>query len=212
MTSNVNTGFRVLNFSAEEAKRTEFTIVVSGLGRSGTSMISKLLTAGGVNMGVAKVDVIHEDVGISNLIETDQIERFQAEVQRRNGLWSVWGFKRPLIVRKHELLSTTLRNPRYIIIFRDPLAVALRNTLSVGFTVAQGLEIYAQQMEIVRRFVVESDRPKLLLSYEKVLDNPQASISAIREFSRIPPEKERAMIDVVRPNDAEYLVAAARKK
>ena len=212
MSENVNTGLRVLNFPAEEAQKKEFTIVVSGLGRSGTTMISKLLTAGGIHMGVSKADVIHEDVGISNLVETDQADRFKAEVQRRNERWSVWGFKRPLIVRKHELLSATLRNPRYIIIFRDPLAVAMRNTLSMGFTIAQGLEIYSQQMVDVTRFVVESNRPKLLLSYEKVIDNPKASIAAIREFANIPAEKQDAMVSVVRPNDSEYLSAVVRKK
>lgn len=200
---NLNTGSDFLNFSETEQEQKKFTVVVSGLGRSGTSMLANMIAAGGISMGPIK-NSIHEDIGISTLIEQGKKLKLRREVWRRNGMWDVWGFKRPLIVRHHKLLDKTLRNPRYVIIFRDPFAVTSRNKLSLGFTIPQGLEIYRKQSQILEEFIRNSKSPMLLLSYEKVLGNPAAAVQTIRNFCGISEDQEANMLNEIRANDKEY--------
>lgn len=200
---NLNTGSEIVNFSDQNALEDQFTVVVSGLGRSGTSMIAKLLVAGGISMGSSS-GPIQEDVGISTLIEQARKWALRREVKRRNNLMDVWGFKRPLIVKHHKTLDRTLRNPRYILIFRDPFAVTSRNKLSLGFTISQGLEIFRKQSEILENFIRDTKRPILLLSYEKVLGDPDEAVSTIQNYCGIDKSKTPAMLAQIRANDSEY--------
>ena len=203
--SNFNTGYRTLNYNAGHQAETNFTVVVSGLGRSGTTMIGKMLTAGGVPMGVPKHDVIHEDVGLSSLVENQDEVRLREVLRDRNAKHTIWGVKRPLIVQHSDLIEATFRNPRYIVIFRDPMAVGTRNNLSLGFDLPGALHVYKGQFEIVCEFVARSHRPMLLLSYEKVLNNTTAIVEEIAEFCRIEPSRRPDMLDVISPNDVSYL-------
>lgn len=208
--TNLNTGAELINFSDDDTIKKQYTVVVSGLGRSGTSMLAKIIAAGGIQMGPAN-NPIHEDLAISNLIENEKKWALRREVSHRNKERNVWGFKRPLIIRHHKTLDKVLRNPRYIIIFRDPLAFASRVKLSRGLTIRRGLEVYKNQSEIIVDFVCQSKSPMLLLSYEKALGNPENTIDTLQRFCGIEKEKVPDMIAQIRPNDSEYRARTIRK-
>lgn len=205
--SNKNIGWQILNMTEAKAAETEFTVVVSGLGRSGTTMVGKALTAGGLFMGVKMANVIHEDIGLSNGIENGDLAAVRKFVTNRNGKFQRWGFKRPMIVKHDALLEKELRKPRYVVIFRDPLAVAMRNGLSLGFALPAALGVYHQQLAEIVAFVQRSKSPLLLASYEKTLLDQAGFARALAEFCGIPAANVPAMVEIIQPNDEAYLEA-----
>ena len=73
------------------------TIVVTGIGRSGTTgMMTALLNMGLQNRGRQRQDTL-DDWGIGELIDNfpETSEKLQEEIKRRNELEEVWGFKWP---------------------------------------------------------------------------------------------------------------------
>ncbi|MEM8650225.1 MAG: hypothetical protein AAGF54_06820 [Pseudomonadota bacterium] len=200
---NLNTGFKKLRFSSDTLNEEEYTIVVSGLGRSGTSMVSKMISSAGIFMGVSENDVIHEDIGLSVAFENNDAETYRRLIGARNAKHTVWGFKRPLILRKYHEMESALRNVRYVVIYRDPLAVAMRNQLSLGMNMTDSLSVFSNQFASMLEPVAKSSRPTLLLSYEKFLLKPRVMSGALANFIGRP-EMADVIRSHVRPNDKSY--------
>lgn len=205
--SNKNVGWRILNLSKAQQDERNFTVIVSGVARSGTTMVSRILSAGGLSMGAGPENAVQEDLNIASAIETGDIPRIRRLVKIRNAERPRWGFKRPLIVQHDALIGQELRNPRYVLIFRDPLAVAMRNGLSLGFPLPAALGLFNQHFADVAEFVKRSQAPMLLASYEKALQDPHAFVEALIPFCGLAPEHRAAMIAAIRPNDETYLEA-----
>lgn len=205
MSENRNSGVHLLNFPHETAQQNEFTVIVSGLGRSGTTMIATMLRAGGVFMGVPKDSVIHEDVHIANLIETRQEEQLSKFINNRNMRWKIWGFKRPLIVSHSDFYEQWVRSPRYIIIYRDPLAVSMRNMKSMRYPFQAAMDTYFSQMQDIQHFVRKNKFPILFLSYEKALLDKRFVAKNVARFCGIHQAMIPKMVESINPNDPRYL-------
>lgn len=174
-------------------------------------MIAKMLTAGGIFMGVNKHSTIHEDVHLANLIETENTDMLKDFISKRNENHQIWGFKRPLIISKANIFENEVRNPRYIIVFRDPLAVSMRNMKSMKYPFKLALDTYFSQMELVREFIRKNRYPILLISYEKALLDKRFTASQLAYFCRIAPDKITQMVDYVIPNEEGYLESTRPK-
>ena len=205
MSDNKNSGVHLLNFSKEDSNEKKFTIIVSGLGRSGTTMIAKMLTAGNVFMGVNKTSVIHEDMALANLIENHKQEQLIKFINNRDANHSIWGFKRPLITYKADFYENFIRNPRYIIVYRDPLAVSMRNMKSIGLSLSAAMDTYFAQAETIRNFVKKNRKPILLMSYEKILLDKEYAAQSLANFCGIDKSKIGAMTGNIIPNETMYL-------
>ena len=68
------------------------------------------------------------------------------------------------------------RNPHLIVIYRDPVAVAVRNALSEYFGELDTMVKTGDAMYGLAQFVQRADCPVLLLSYEKALSMPNTVI------------------------------------
>ena len=95
------------------------TFVVLGNYRGGTTMIAGILMALGVHMGDPSTMRIHRE---DRDFWQQPCHVVQSLIRFRNQQHDVWGWKDPAVVNFVERLH--LRNPHYIAIFRDPLAVA----------------------------------------------------------------------------------------
>ena len=124
----------------------EKTVVVLGAFRGGTSMVAQLLRALGVFMGD---EFAHPDQEYGNLEDREfqqllhrkdlltredisstdfsaaEIGTLKTLVGQRNRQHPLWGWKYPGTVLwcLHAGLSCYLRNPHFITVFRDPLAI-----------------------------------------------------------------------------------------
>lgn len=181
----------------------EASILATGLGRSGTTMVSRVLSKMGVFMGYRLTPMSHEDKDFQTAIKNHD----RAEVERlcrdRDLRHTKWGFKCPGARNNITEWTNIMRNPRVIITFRDPLAISLRNALSMKTETLDGVK---QAAAGTLRLIEETGKlrcPVLFISYEKALQFPVEAVATIATFCGTSAGPEVA--SVVRNSDPTYL-------
>ncbi len=207
-----NLGFWVVN---DQPAQAEWTTIVVGVARSGTSMIASMLRAMGVSLGERVDNIVHEDVELAKLLEQDRPDnrKLSQLVDMRNASHSRWAWKRPDAFRYIESALHEFRNPRFIIPFRDTLAISLRNVISAESEFANTFRKTANDYVLLSQFVERLQCPALLLSYEKSVMHREATVEAVADFLSIKLNDARRnkALAAIEPNRPEYL-ANARKK
>lgn len=183
------------------------TIIVVGVARSGTSMVAKTLRELGVFIGAKADQAVHEDVEIARALETRDLEALRRLVSERDGKHDVWGFKRPGAYKLIDRFVQHFRNPRFVITFRDPVAIAKRNEISMQMDFMKALHLAVHEMGELVYFVDRLKQPAMLVSYEKALLNPEAFVSNLVEFCgiSISPDLARQAAAAIENGPARYL-------
>src|SRR5262245_61820264 len=116
---------RVIPMRGRKRVAREKTLLVTGLARSGTSMLAAVLQAAGIWLGDHVYEPINEDAEITQMLQARDLTRLDALIERQNAAVPIWGFKMPDLHHflQHDELER-FRNPHLLIIYRDPVAVA----------------------------------------------------------------------------------------
>jgi hypothetical protein len=186
------------------------TVIATGVGRSGTSMVAQVLDAIGIPMGNTENLPVHEDKDFLHALLYFDFHRLTTLIDARNEASPRWGFKFPSL--QNHLLAPQLakfRNPYLIVVMRDPVAIATRALVSdpeSASPVATLTNVTRQVSDLIA-LVERADCPALLLSYEKFLAFPEQTIKAIASFCRITPLPAQlaAARQAVVPNNPEYI-------
>jgi hypothetical protein len=206
----VNKGF-ILNRPSDEPGR---TFIVTGLHRSGTSLVASMLHQAGLFIGSEFNSAIYEDEEITRVLAAKRLDALQDIIERRNAANARWGFKCPMLC--HTIGPQHLNlfdRPRVIFCFRDPVAIATRTSLSEYRQPMQTLRHTMTQQAELMRFLEEAECPSLLLSYEKALAFPHDIIDAILDFCAIAPRaplRDR-LLTLIEPNRPQYIATARRR-
>ncbi len=102
------------------------SVLVTGLGRSGTTMVSRILSALGLFMGDRLSRSTNEDKEFRKIIKTGNMAEFEEHCRRRDERFDRWGFKFPAARHNLSELVLAMRSPRVVVTSRDPLATVLR--------------------------------------------------------------------------------------
>lgn len=148
------------------SKHPQKTIVVVGVARGGTSIVSGTLHHLGVFMGNANSPV-YEDLRISLAFEKQSDEKFEHVIQAYNRNYDTWAWKRPSTLHSLPRIARKVRNPHFIFVFRDILSVANRNTISMSKNMGDGLKCALEDYSKIIKFINKSNHPALLISSEK---------------------------------------------
>ena len=111
----------IINPAELETRRGMETLVITGASRGGTSIVAYLYRRAGYYLGDKVGQKVHEDMEVHAAIEDGGLD---ALIARRNAAHARWGFKLPAAVRMMADLETRLRNPVFIVAYRNPLAIA----------------------------------------------------------------------------------------
>jgi len=191
----------------------EKTLIITGLARSGTSMVAALLLEAGISLGEHVYAPINEDAEIAQMLRARDLSRLDTLIARQNARAPVWGFKMPDLHHflQHDELER-FRNPHLIVIHRDPVAVAVRNALSEQVDGLQAAIETTAAMHSLVQFVRATRVPFLLLSYEKALLFPSVFIESLLGFCGIEVDdaRRRSMLEQVQPNRAQYVLTSKR--
>lgn len=182
MSSLRNSGF--LELGAVSEPPSEQTFVVLGVARGGTSMVAQALHAIGVPMG-KKLSAVYEDMEICAPMEAGDLSAVREVILSKNEAHPKWGFKRPGAVKYVNQYLSQLRNPRFVVVFRDIFAITNRNRLSVKQLPLLGLKSAAQQYVELVEFCERQSVPMLLVSYEKALLDKVAFVHALAKFAGV---------------------------
>ena len=177
--SLVNKGLAEIN---PEPFSGEATLVIVGLTRSGTSMMSSLMHAFGVFMGDRIDNAVFEDVEAADYVDKGDFSGMKSFVASRNANHKVWGFKRPNAYKSLPDLVRVLRKPRIIVMFRDILAIGMRNHVSMQMDIIPALPRLVNEYGQLVKNISGLKCPMLLVSYEKFLQFPMESIETTAAF------------------------------
>jgi hypothetical protein len=191
--------------------RAETTIVVTGVGRSGTTMIARILSELGVFMGASLAHRTNEDNDVKQCVKDGDEAGFERLCRLRDEQHKTWGFKNPAFRDRIPDWEKHLRNPRVIFLFRDVLAIALRNHIVLNIDVQEALALATRSYVKALKRLEESGCPALLLSYEKCLAAPDLAVARIAEFCGVSPNAEilAAASSVIQNGDERYFAADA---
>jgi hypothetical protein len=208
-----NTGLIAMG-SAPGGDKPGRTLIVTGLHRSGTSMVASVLRKAGVFMGETINDLVHEDECLARLVERRDFAGLAAMVRDRNAAYGTWGFKLPMLCQWLKAEHVELfHQPHVAVIFRDPVAISVRATLSDLQTQAEALRAAAQELDTMLRFATALPCPTLLVSYEKALVFPHAFIDTLLHFSGLPQNEamRQHLLSAIAPNRPDYIQGTRRR-
>ncbi|MER9000005.1 hypothetical protein NKJ52_20595 [Mesorhizobium australicum] len=196
-----NSGIEV--FNDQPIGRT-LTIIVAGVPRSGTTMVAKALQSLGVFLGDEIDASVQEDLRLSAAIEQNNQE-ISDIVAAYNRAHSVWGFKRPTAYQTIDL--RLFRNPRLVLTFRDPVAIAKREEISMVSDFRIQLRRAAEWSLNLTDFALQQTVPTMLVSYEKALQNPQAFIWQLARYIGVTPSWRvaRSAAASIKASPSDYL-------
>jgi hypothetical protein len=190
------------------------TFIVTGLYRSGTSLVASVLRQVGIFMGSKINDIVHEDEELAKIVEARDRDRLKLLIRERNAAYGTWGFKLPMLCESLDHDDMALFNDPHIIVpFRDPVAMSVRTSLSEYREPMQALRKVADDMATMMAFVDLLRCPTLLLSYEKSLVFPGDFVEAITEFCGLPQSdllRDR-LTRLIEPNRETYIAGARRR-
>lgn len=186
------------------------TVIVSGVGRSGTSMTAGVVSALGIPLGKTEGQAVFEDKEFIAALLYFDYSLLQTLIEKRNAAETRWGFKFPSL--QNHMLPPQLgrfRNPYLIVVTRDPVATASRAHISdpEQEDAAQAYYNVSKQAYDMMHFLQKARCPILLLSYEKFVAFPEKGIDGIAAFCgmTVTPEARAKALLVINPNNPDYI-------
>ncbi|WP_158931321.1 hypothetical protein [Acidisphaera sp. S103] len=209
----VNKGFIVNRPDAGAPGRGGRTFIVTGLHRSGTSLVASVLRQVGIFMGTEINDLVHEDEGIAKILMARDFASLTRLIRERDAAYGTWGFKFPMLAKPLKPADLArFSDPHIIVPFRDPVSIAVRKSLSEYQDSMRALRIAVEEQAAMVAFVEQLRCPSLLLSYEKSLVFPGDFIDAILQFCGLPRSdalRDR-LVGLIEPNRQDYIAQVRR--
>lgn len=166
-----------LTINTTKGQENQKTVVVLGVERGGTSMAAGVIRALGVDMG-KRAGLNHEDPRFL----TEEDEKLEKLIEVRNKEAYIWGFKMPKAVNKLNFFDKHLRNPFFIIVYRNPAAVAdswmQRGAGEYLDTIERALNYY----NLIVNYLRQTTHPALIINYEQSVREKEATVRAIADF------------------------------
>jgi hypothetical protein len=144
-------------------------------------------------MGHSIDEAVFEDIDMAHALESGELAKLETLIENRNRSHNVWGFKRPAAFKIMDSYVHLFRNPCFIITYRDPLAIAKRNEISMRLKFAGALLEASNQLSLLTKFALQLRQPAMLISYEKALLDPKSFINNLAEFSSV--EADASLIE-----------------
>ena len=167
------------------------TVVVVGVPRSGTSMAANALHDAGVFLGNEYEPGVFEDREVARALENDDMTSLNLLARNNDLMHGVWGFKRPKAYQQMEDVLQQLRAPRIVMVTRDPVAIAVRNNISILQDTIAAIEQAAKATLNIASIISTLSCPALIVSYEKAMAAPRDFCAALLAFLGIADEGGR---------------------
>jgi hypothetical protein len=177
------------------------TYVTFGVERGGTSLVAGVLRALGLYLGD-----IPEGNNEDKAFHNKPLGQMKATIARRNQEYDVWGWKYPTASAYLPVLSKSIRNAFFIVVYRDVVATALSRAQWDGEFIRRNGRMSLHETNAVVNantgFALATRRPVLLISNEKAASHTSDLIDELADFLYVdrPDEDLRArIIDYTEP-------------
>jgi hypothetical protein len=158
------------------------TVIVLGTPRGGTSVVAGICHMLGVNMGISIDSSNIEDVDFQALITNGYDKKVAKKYFRRlRSKNKIAGVKNPRIIDHIEDIYPLIKQPKFVVVSRDEVATAQREDVE-GHDFLVALEEASRMKRAILDFVNSVVDPVILISYERLLQNPYSAILSIASF------------------------------
>lgn len=155
------------------------TLVVLGVERGGTSMAAGVLRALGISMG-ARAGLNHEDPGFLR----DDPEQLKKAIRTRNQMNPAWGFKVPKASLQLPFYEENLRNPFYVVVYRNSLSVVDSWQQRGAGDALNVLDRIATYQSAILQHMRTSKAPVLLINYERAVADDTSIGQMVEEMAQ----------------------------
>lgn len=176
---SVNYGMAVLN---DAPCGPEATIVATGLGRSGTTMLARIMEESGLEMGERLTGNTREYKELQVMIKSGDHLAFENFCKAQSRKTPKWGFKVPAFRNRMAAYEVSMMQPRFIVIFRDILAISLRNNIAIGTELMSAIGNALKGYSVLLDNIAKLKSPVLMISYEKALQFPERTVAEMTGF------------------------------
>lgn len=178
-----------------------------GIARSGTTMTAKVLQALGIDMGFSSKNLVAERLDITFNLENRKIGNFLRIVRNQNEKQDIWGWKRPKAFQYVHLFENKIRNPHFIVPFRDYVAIANRINLNTNNDFKNSLiDTHRKRYNLLIDFIEKNEKPIFIFSYEKAIIDKAYYVKSLAGFLGIKDNRKiEKAINKIEANDKEYI-------
>lgn len=198
----------IVSLGNDNIDNIEKTIIIVGVARGGTSLVSGVLDHLGVFTGERSKEPVYEDVKLAEFFECELYDEAQNVIDNYNIDHQVWAFKRPSSINYLDKINKMVRNPYYIFIFKDILSIANRNSISMKMDIVDGLKKAQKDYDKILKYLGKNDLNGLIFSYEKVMQNKNDLLEACINLvgkDKISEEQVSNAKKFIDPNPEQYL-------
>lgn len=157
------------------------TYVTFGVERGGTSLVAGVVRALGLYLGD-----IPEGNNEDKAFHNKPLGQMKATIARRNQEYDVWGWKYPTAATYLPVLSKSIRNAFFIVVYRDVVATALSRAQWDGEFIRRNGRMSLHETNAMMNantgFALATRRPVLLVSNEKATQHTSDLIDELAEF------------------------------
>ncbi len=157
------------------------TYVTFGVERGGTSLVAGVLRALGLYLGD-----IPEGNNEDKAFHNKPLAAMKATIARRNQEYDVWGWKYPTASSYLPVLSKSIRNAFFIVVYRDVVATALSRAQWDGEFIRRNGRMSLHETNAMVNantgFALATRRPVLLISNEKAAQYTSNLIDELAAF------------------------------
>ncbi len=147
-------------------------ILITGLGRSGTSAVASIVKNIGYFLGEKVSPLTGEDVELRGLLSLGKTDSVRSELYRRCETYDLVAYKDPKLFSQHgeRLLADMANDWLYIFVFRDVLSITRRNVRSIGAEIDEALVSAAHhQLKLINFYnKTKLSNPTYLISFEQL--------------------------------------------
>ncbi|MCL2914166.1 sulfotransferase [Shewanella corallii] len=181
-------------------------IIVTGVNRGGTSAISVALNALQIPSGDRSCSPTYEDPDLATLFSRKDWDGLLKKIAAYSNKHPIFAWKWPNACRHLDTIDQLFTRKKYIFVFRDIYAISIRQQKALGTVIDASMQESLSKYSAMLKFIQGCKSPYLLISYEKLLKNPEMFAQDLLQFLELEPTDERvnSVVSVISPSPIEY--------
>jgi hypothetical protein len=190
------------------------TIIIIGINRGGTSAIAASLDSLGVSLGEKSKKPIYEDIALARAFRAKEWKTFKSIVADYDATHKRWAWKLPDSINDIKRVGKLFNEKKYIFVFRDIFAIASRKKQALDQDILPNMTKANHAYGDVLKLIKKNNIDYLMVSYEKVLTEPENYATQLLEFleQENTDENIKKICDSISISPTDYILWSERKK
>ena len=184
------------------------SLVICGAPRGGTTFAASVYLWLGVPFRRTPTDRLSprfEHNHLKEAFQTQDQERLRRIIDEFRSRHPVWGWKLPEIERHFSAVAEMVPNPHFVLIFKEPLSVAVRSATRRSKNPIDVLQEVVAVHQRLATIAATTEHPLLLISYDKAMTNLPEFLADAASFAGVTSYDEAAVIDGILGDGRRYL-------